>query len=475
MIASLLFIFTVALGQQGRPPQVIVGEIKDRLAELEQVLGPQTVPASQLQAALDKGGDIHLVKGAIYPLSITVRSNTTLHCHGAGFIGEKKIPAVPAIDILPGTSHVVLEDCAATSPADWVIRIGRNTATEQGTLDQVPTDIVFRNVGVPTHRGKRAFEVNGELTCYACTGYDVRDMSGQDSQVVWIGNSAGNDHFIGGEFCGGTETFLIGGDTLKLPAGVIPTDISLDGTRLCHPLAWQTDAEPDKVKNLFEAKTGNKIRVERVAADGSWQDGQDGYAFVVTPKAWGEIHDIQFIDVTATNVASGFQITGADNNTVTPAATSGFVARRVWVTASKARYGGRGTFALIGTEPADLLFDDCVGIVDGTKLFEYAFGTRRLSADGTLVRKDGHLGSLTITNGHYTVGTYSLSLAGQQNAANPSLSVDTLVVTGNVFTGASSTLKKNLPLNTYSADRASFDALFVNAAGGDYRLKAVVQ
>lgn len=458
-------LLVLALGQQpARPPQAILADLKtqiaalnDRVAELEQALGPQTTTVSQLPAALDKGGDIHLEKAGIYPISIVVtRSNTTVHCHGAGFIGELKVPAVPAVDILPGVNGTVLEDCAATGPSDLVFRIGRNTAIEQGTLERIPKGTIFRNVSVPTHRGKRAFEVNGELACVPCFGHDVRLMNGQDSQVLWIGNSAGNILIEGGEYCGATETFLLGGDTLKLPAGVIPTNIVIRNARFCRPLDWQHDGQPDKDKNLLEFKNGQKILIQHVAADGSWQDGQDGYAFVVTPRSGGEIHDITFEDVTATNVAAGFQITGADNTTITPAATSGFVARRVSVTAQKVLYGGRGIFALIGTEPADLLFDDCVGLVDGDALFTYAFGSR-LMADGT-TRKTGHLGSLTVTSGVYTVGKYGFSLQGQQNAANPQLSVDALVVKGVTFAGTTAALQKNLPGNTY-VDKSAVDAI----------------
>jgi hypothetical protein len=43
-------------------------------------------------------------------------------------------------------------------------------------------------------------------------------------------------------------------------------------------------------------------------------------------------------------------------------------------------------------------------------------------------------------------------------------------VTGNTFADAAPALKKNLPKNKYVA-RSAFDAMFVDASAGDYRLK----
>lgn len=448
----------LALGQQpARPPQDIVADIKaqiavlnDRVAELEAAIGPKVTPASELQAALGNGGDLYLDPGAIYPLSILITKPTRLHCRGAGFVGEKRIPEVPAIDIQ--ASHVRLEDCgAATEFADAVIRIGHNDST-QTHLEQIPTDVVFVNVHVPSHHRKRAIEINGEFDGAGLDlGPDIYSKDGFDSQAIAVLNSCGRVFVRNSRLGGASEGFLVGGDTLKLPCEI--TDVQLTDSHVYVPLAYQNDGVKRKLKTRIEVKRGNKVLVKNVTADGSWNDGQDGWAFTVTPRNAGEIHDVLFEDVTATNVGGGFNITGADDKTVTPAATSGFVARRVRVTTNATLYGGRGEFALIGTEPADLTFEDCIGTVDGTKVFEYAFGSRLL-ADGT-TRKTGKLGALTITGGRYLVGKFGISFAGQQNGANLGLSVGTWTITGNTFAGALTAFQKNLPGNSF-IDKAAF-------------------
>ncbi len=57
------------------------------------------------------------------------------------------------------------------------------------------------------------------------------------------------------------------------------------------------------------------------------------------------------------------------------------------------------------------------------------------------------------------------------NGRNNPRGVTTLRVTGNTFAEAAAAFEKNLPENTY-VTRTAFDALFVDAAAGDYRLRA---
>jgi len=452
MVTLLAFLFALQVPAQ-RPPQVIVGEIKDRIAELEQTLGPIAVPPSQLQAALDQGGEIHLQDGAFYPLSITIRKpGTILNCHGAGIIGQKRVPEVPAVYV--AASDVTLRDCIATTDfADAVFRIGRNDGA-QTSVEQAPKNVTFINVGVTHHRRKRGIEVNGELTCLGCYTSDIYDASGQDSQGIAVLNSAGNVLIDGSDLSGGSEVLLIGGDTNKM--NVTPTNLTIRNTKFHRNLAEQKDGIARKTKTLLELKAGIHVLVQHCTFSGSWKDAQDGWMVLITPRNAREIHDVTVEDFAGDAVGGGFQIMGFDSATVTPAATSGIVIRHGKIRASAALYGGRGSFGLITAGLADLAVDDVTFVGDGSKFIEYAFGARMLP-DGTRASTD-KLGSLVVTNSRFTTGAYGFSLAGQQNAANWSLSVGALDVHDNKILTPSSTLKKNIPNNTF-VDQATFDAL----------------
>jgi hypothetical protein len=299
--------------------------------------------------------------------------------------------------------------------------------------------------------------------------HDVYDPAGRDSQGFYAVNTPGPIRITNSLFEAGSEPLLIGGDLTRIP-GVVPSDILIEDTDLSRPLSWQEDGIKRKIKNLLELKTGRRVIGRRLTLSGAWRDGQDGYAIVITPHSGGDIHDVTLEDITARNVGGCLQLLGQEYSAPpTPSPLSGVLIRRFTCVASKARFGGRGVFALITGEPSDITIADSIGILDGTASIVYDPGTV-LNQDGTK-RPGGPIGSLTLTGNYLVAGTpYGINLAGAMNGLNNPRGVTTLTVTGNTFADAPAALQKNLPSNTY-VKRAAFDALFVDPAAGDYRLK----
>jgi hypothetical protein len=423
--------------------------------------------SAQLTAALKRGGTIDLADGGTFEGAFRVTVNgTALNGHGATLLGDVT-PAQPVLTIV--ASDVTVSDLSATSTSgSTVIQCGANDTT-QTTLERVPKNVTFSHVVVPNARAKRAIE-------FHCTGsldhveiHDVYDPAGRDSQGFYAANTPGPIRITHSVLQAGSEPLLIGGDTTRIP-GVVPTDIVIEDTELSRPLSWQTDGIKRKVKNLFELKSGRQVTARRLTLSGAWRDGQDGYAIVITPHSGGDIHDVTLEDITARNVGGCLQFMGQEySGPPTPSPLSGVVIRRLTCVASKAQFGGRGIFALITGEPADITITDSIGIIDGTTSITYDPGGV-LNADGSK-RPGGPIGSLTLTGNYLVAGTpYGINLAGSMNALNHARGVTTFTVTGNTFADAAPALQKNLPKNRFLS-RAAFDALFVDAAAGDYRLK----
>ena len=323
---------------------------------------PTQTPAESLTALLSAGGSIALPHGGIYAGSFTLKSNTSLDCGGSSITGTTG----PTLDVPPGTHDVTVTNCILTTASNQrVVLIGRNGAS-QTTLDQVPQRIHFTNITIPTYRGKRGFEINGaHVTLDVVTVTDLFDPAGRDSQTVWIGNTPGPVTITNSVLSGGTETIMVGGDTMKIP-GVIPSDITIADCRLEHPLSWRTDGVKHFVKNLLELKTGHRVKIQRVTLDGSWRDAQSGYAFMITPRDGGDINDVLIEDVTVNHVASVFDFMGrSDLAPATPSPTQNIIVRRVTATASKVYCAGLGTFALLGGEMHDVSFDQIHFTGDG--------------------------------------------------------------------------------------------------------------
>jgi hypothetical protein len=406
------------------------------------------VTCAGLQAALDAGGEVELEpKAACEAVGYVIRrSGTTLKGNGGSLRGT----SAPALRVLPGVNDVYVENLTGASTSQTVFQIGDNAAATQNTLELVPRRIVFSRVSVPTHRGKRGFEINGAAELRDCSVADTWSSALADSQGVAILNTPGPVLIDGGSYSAGSEIILVGGDIIKIP-GVIPSNITIQRTHLWRPASWRTDGVSRVVKSNLQLKTGHLVHVRDTRMEGSWKDGQDGPGISITPRSGGAVTNALFERLIITNVGMGFHVTGRDSGAgvpLTPTRTTGIVVRDTSVTATKAASKTaavtRGIYALVlnGVDTFDSQRVTFIG--DGSQL--------------VYVGDKERIGRIRFIDGFATSGVYSFQGPAGVNGTTWRGYADVMEVHGNHFANAAAALKKSFPANTFIS-RVELDAL----------------
>jgi hypothetical protein len=372
-----------------------------------------------------------LVAGGVYG-GVTLPTGATLVGNGASIVGVGK----PALYVAPGSANILVSDVVCTSDVSGaVVQLGNNDTT-QTLVAQVPAGIDLSRVKVPTHRGKRAFEINAtDVVMVDCECHDVYTTNGQDSSGIGILNTPGLISVSGGVYEAGSECVLFGGDTIKLmdiPGGPYISDVSFNGCTFTRPASWQTDGVLRVVKNIFEIKNGRGVEVIDCILENCWKDGQDGYAFMLTPTRGGAVTDVVIDGCTVRNVGGGINLTALDSSGVCQVRTTGIVVTNSTFNISKTLYGGTGRFVL-STAIGSIEVDNVDVVHDGSSFF---YGT-------------GLIDSISVANSRFNAGSYGFNLAGGANLSNQAAGVVTLNVSGNTISQAASALKLKIPANTW--------------------------
>lgn len=429
-------------------------QIRDTLETISQqlhdliALMPETPPiasSADLQKALDAGGTVTLPKGLTFAGDFKIaKSGTTLVGNGSTLSGNG-----PALAVKPGVADVEVSDVIAVSSGPGaVIQCGDNGST-QTTIAQQPTRVTFRNVTIPTHRGKRGFEINCSATIIDSSVSDTWSTALADSQAIAVLNSCGPVTVTGGTFVAGSENVMVGGDLLKItdcPGGVA-SQLLFDRVTLTKPEEWRTDGVKRQVKNLFELKAGTAVILRDSTLSGSWGTVQDGSAIVITPKNGQYIRDVLIDNVTVTRASGGLQLMGKDYNSVTPNATTGIIVRNSRFTLSKT-YAGRGILALVTGGMLEATFDNVSATFDGNAI--------------VICDTQTPVGPLTFLDSRMTTGPYGVMAPGV-NYAGPApagyeLRACVTSFKNNTLADAPSRFKTNQPENTW-VTRAELDAI----------------
>jgi hypothetical protein len=449
LLAVLLFpVF--ALSQTTLPPEarsvleqaVTVGAEAKRVLELYPVAPPPPeLPApipvgGNVQAALDAGGIVVLEAGAVYdiPGLRFTKSGTTLLGNGATLrstVGQ-------ALYVLPNVDDIYISGLILPgAPNGSVVQIGDSSATTQGALELVPQRIKLVSISIPTHRGQRAFSIHGAhvelLNSFVDDTYSPALV---DSQAIWIHNTPGPVLVDGGAYAAGSEIVMVGGDTQKI-AGLIPADLTFQNLCLCRPLSWRTDGIKRGIKNIFELKSGERVKLYRVVMDGSWSDAQISFAIVLTPRQGGGIRDVLFDTITVRNVGGGFNIMGINNSTTqppTPFATTGIRVVNSDFTIQEKVFGGHGYLAMLQGNPGTFEFITSRAVTD-----DYY---------GTLIGVEpGATERIWLKDSQWMTPFYT-NLVMAIRLATGATVADTQII-GNRIAGAGSNMKAAYPSNTY--------------------------
>ena len=238
--------------------------------------------------------------------------------------------------------------------------------------------------------------------------------------------------------------------------------LSTTGTSLTYTGSSESSGSPKSSgsrwtsKNLLEFKNGQRALIEGNRFENNWDGFQQGYAIVLTPRnqsnsaPWSVVRDITFINNRVLNVAAGINILGTDYTY--PSQRFQNLAVRNNVFEIDTAMGGTGLFMTMSSGPLNITVDHNTIIHTG----------KIVNVGGPAVS------GFTYTNNMSRHNTYGVQGQGY------GIGLSTLnhyfpghVFKGNVLAGGNPSL---YPSGNYFPTAAQFNAAFVNAGAGDYKI-----
>jgi hypothetical protein len=456
--------------------------------------GPTTVPAgANLQEAIDRArpGDVLVLDaGATYvgnfilPVKtgtqyITIRTagpgdglpgdgQRVLPVHAPRLAKLKSANRQPVVRTAAGAHHwrlQLLELLPTEGGAGDIVTLG-DGGSAQRELSQVPHDIAIDRCyihGDATIGQKRGIALNSAAT--TITNSYIADIKaiGQDTQAIAGWNGPGPYTVENNYLEAAGENFILGGSDPPI-SGLVTQDVVFRRNHLAKPPAWRS--EKWQVKNLFELKNARRVLVEGNLMEYVWREAQVGYAILLTPRnqdgraPWVTVEDVTIRQNLVRHAGGALQIIGEDSNHPSGSTRRVRIADNLFYDVNAANWGGPGAFALIGEGPSDIAIEHNTVSQSGNIIMAYG-GTKAEPKPITgFVFRDN-----LIRHNQYGV-----------HGADRAPGTDTLqaffpdaVFQSNVIGGGDS--KRYPKGNTFISD-SEFDASFVNAAAGNYRLAA---
>lgn len=309
-------------------------------------------PGGDFQSAIDQaqpGDTIVLTSGATYeghftlPAKaghqyVTVCSSALDHLPPKGSrVDPKDAPYMPKL-VSPDASPVVVAARGAHHfrfvgiefhPATRVymfnlIAIGRG---DEDSLEDLPHDFIFDRDyihGDPDVGARRGIYLSGGAVTVENSYLSDFKGIGEDTQTLSGSNTPGPLNIINNFLEASGENIIFGGGRTYVP-DMVPSDIVIRHNYFYKPLYWRK-GDPSyagtewTVKNLLELKRGRRVTIEGNLFENNWPHAQSGVAILFTVRTdgghtpWSVVEDITFRNNILRHAASGFTITGHDDN-----------------------------------------------------------------------------------------------------------------------------------------------------------------
>jgi hypothetical protein len=376
------------------------------------------VPAGgNLQTALNnaqRGDEIVLAAGATYTGNFTLPAKpgsaangwikirtdkhsqlpaigTRVHASNAALMPKVVTPnTAPAIRLAAGASGWWISGIEVTVTASvtqqqyGLIFLGESRDL-QTTMASVPQDVVLDRMyihGQPTTNLSRCVALNSGRTQISDSYIVECHGKGFDSQAVAGWNGPGPYKIVNNALQGAGENLMFGGSDPGIP-GLVPSDIEIRRNHLYTPVAWKGVWTK---KNLFESKNAVRVLVEGNVFDGSWSDGQTGWAIALKSTnqsggcPWCRTTDVTIRRNLIQNAGAGVSVAPRDTHTGVDT-----TARRILVTESVFDNIGVGAFTgdkrgfMLLKNTADITIENTVvtGSLQAALLLDDAPGTQR--------------------------------------------------------------------------------------------------
>ena len=214
------------------------------------------------------------------------------------------------------------------------------------------------------------------------------------------------------------------------------------------------------VKNLLELKNAEKVVIDGNVIENIWKAGQYGYALVLTPRnqygaaTWVRVRDVTITNNVVRHVAGVLQLSGTDATHVSQQTQRITLRNNLFYDINPAVFGVSVKVFLIGEGPAGVVLDHNTIIHSNTAVV-YAYG-----ADTT---------GFVYTNNIALHGTYGIMGGdGRPGLYTINMYFPSSKITNNVLAGGNASV---YPTPNSFPTITQWNASFVDAAGGDYRLK----
>lgn len=451
----------------------------------------QVPPGGDLQQAIERarpGDAILLTPGATYlgnfvlpdkpgKQFITIRTSPQEgHPRASQRVGPAHAPLLakiqspnndPAMRTAPGAHHWRLQLIEFPSTRDGngdIILLGDGSSAQR-TRAQVPFELIIDRCfihGDPVKGQKRGVALNSASTSIVDSYiFDIK-AKGQESQAVAGWNGPGPYTIENNYLEGAGENFMLGGADPSIE-GLIAEDVVFRRNYVTKPLKWRQEGWV--VKNLFELKNARRVLIEGNIFENVWQHGQAGYAILFTPRnqegraPWATVEDVTMRFNIVRNGGAGMQITGQDSLHPSGGARRITISDNLFYGLDSALWGGNGTFALIGDGPSDITVVHNTIHQSGNIVMAFG-GSREAPQQIARFRFRDNI----IRHNEYGVH-------GDDRATG----LDTLSAFfpgadfgGNALAGGD---PKRYPAGNLFLTEAEFDAQFVQATSGDFRLR----
>lgn len=211
---------------------------------------------------------------------------------------------------------------AFTGQQNGLVLLGDGSSAQR-TASDVASDLILDRMyihGTPTSQVKRCVALNSARSAVIDSYLVECHGSGFDAQAIVGWNGPGPFKIENNTLSGSGENVMFGGADAAIN-GLIPSDIEIRRNYFYTPVTWRGVWSK---KNLFELKAARRLLVENNVFDGSWLDGQVGYAFVLKSEnqsgqcTWCRTSDVTIRGNVIRNVGAAFSLAGREGSSPNP-------------------------------------------------------------------------------------------------------------------------------------------------------------
>ena len=369
--------------------------------------------------------------------------NTYLEAAGENVLFGGADPAVTNLvpsDIVMRRNHfykpLAWRNAILSTPASPRATAGSGGALAAGT--HYFRVVALMATGTRTANSAPSAEVKATVSSGGSVAVSWSKVSGADKYRVFRGTAAGG------------QTKYIDTTALSL---TYKGSGELSGTPASSGTKWV-------VKNTLELKNAQRVTVEGNVLENCWSAGQYGYAIVLTPRnsgkaPWTRVQDVTFTNNIVQHVAGVLNLAGFDDSDPTLRTERITFRNNLFADVNHTVYGTSAKALLVGGGAAALVFDRNTIIHTNSSVL-YAYGAA--------------MSGLVYTNNISQHHRYGI-MGDSATTGIPTITkyFPGATVRCNVLAGGSASL---YPTPNAFPSVADWDASFVNAAAGDYRLIA---